>query len=165
MGDQYDEMTGPALSEELARRELPVSGRVEELRARLREDDEKRAQSNTDGPDETGGAPDTEDDESNGVDVPEPREPVDYSPMAVVLNEDQARVLNAASAALRRHFRYVMSMSERKYCAGDKVFGVADWANGVCSVLPFGVEIELEQEDEQDGLEKLRAANDELSGG
>ena len=44
MGETYEDMAGPALAAELARRELPVSGRVDELRARLREDDEKRAQ-------------------------------------------------------------------------------------------------------------------------
>lgn len=40
-GDQYDKMDGSALKEELTKRELGVSGKVDELRDRLREDDEK----------------------------------------------------------------------------------------------------------------------------
>ena len=42
-GDKYDEMGADALKAELKKRELPVSGKVDELRDRLREDDEKAA--------------------------------------------------------------------------------------------------------------------------
>lgn len=42
--DKYDAMDGPALKEELKKRELAVSGKVDELRERLREDDAKKAE-------------------------------------------------------------------------------------------------------------------------
>lgn len=38
-GDQYDKMTGPELKEELKSRNLAVSGKVDDLRDRLREND------------------------------------------------------------------------------------------------------------------------------
>lgn len=38
--DDYDDMTGDQLRDELRRRDLPTSGRNDELIARLREDDE-----------------------------------------------------------------------------------------------------------------------------
>jgi len=41
VGDKYDGMTAKELKEELSTRELAVGGKVDELRARLREDDVK----------------------------------------------------------------------------------------------------------------------------
>lgn len=38
-GDQYDQMNGDELKDELRSRDLPVSGKVDELRDRLRESD------------------------------------------------------------------------------------------------------------------------------
>ena len=38
-GDSYDEMSGPELKKELKKRKLPVSGKVDVLRGRLRDDD------------------------------------------------------------------------------------------------------------------------------
>ena len=38
-GDKYDALTGPELKEELTKRKLAVSGKVDELRDRLRESD------------------------------------------------------------------------------------------------------------------------------
>lgn len=38
-GDSYDKMSGPELKKELKKRKLPVSGKVDVLRGRLREDD------------------------------------------------------------------------------------------------------------------------------
>jgi hypothetical protein len=142
MGDRYDDMKGPELAEELAQRELPVTGKVDELRDRLREDDQKRAQEDADGADpadEGEGAPDEE------IDVPEPRQPVEYSPMVVLLNESQARRLTAGEASIQRFTKHVSSISSRKFVAGDRVFGIADWENSVCRVLPLGVEIEIER--------------------
>lgn len=158
--DRYDEMTGPVLAEELGRRELAVTGRVDELRARLREDDAKRAEKAAEAPDEGDGGEETDTDD---IDVPEPRQPIGYDPMSVVLNEDQARTLNGAEARLRRHFRHVTPVAERKYCAGDRVTGIGDFENNVCRVLPLGIEIELERDDQdEDGLEKLSQADAEL---
>lgn len=42
-GDEYDAMKGEDLKAELEKRELPTSGKVDELRARLREDDAAKA--------------------------------------------------------------------------------------------------------------------------
>lgn len=42
-GDKYDDMKGDDLKAELEKRELPKSGSVDELRARLREDDAAKA--------------------------------------------------------------------------------------------------------------------------
>lgn len=145
MGDRYDDMVGADLAEELADRELPVSGRVDELRARLREDDERRAQQPED---PTVDAGEGEDTEADDVDVPEPREPVDYVPMAVVLTEDQARQLTAGEARLRQFTKHVTQMTARKYCVGDRVTGIAVPATGVLLVLPFGIEVTLETPEE-----------------
>lgn len=144
--DRYDDMTGPVLAEELGRRELPVSGKVDELRDRLREDDARKAdqgaqEGSADEP--VGDTPSVEE-----VDVPEPRDPVDYDAGKVILSEDQARILNAAEASLARHFRYVFQTATRKYCAGDTVLVVMDWPNSVARVLPFGVEIPLDSDED-----------------
>lgn len=141
--DQYDEMTGPVLVAELGKRELNVSGKVEELRDRLREDDVRRAEK---AEADKNDPPQGEETGEDASDVPEPRKPADYGPMVVILNEDQARVLNASEAGLKRHFRYVTPMASRKYAEGDRVTGIADWANNVCRVLPFGIEIELDSD-------------------
>lgn len=162
--DKYDEMRGPELAEELAKRELPVSGKVEELRDRLREDDAKPVNDPPEAPEGSEDAPDPET-EGEEVEVPEQREPVDYDAGKVVLTEAQARVLNAGEASLRRHFRYVFGMAERKYGEGDTVVVVMDWANNVARTLPFGIEIPLDVEDTSDGLERLREANDQQNEG
>lgn len=138
--DQYDDMTGPVLVAELGKRELNVSGKVEELRDRLRAHDAEQAQKAADGPDDT---PEGDETDADSTEVLEPRAPVDYSPMAVVLTEGQARQLNAGETSIKRHFRYITSLAPRKYGAGDRVTGIADWENRVCRVLPFGVEIVL----------------------
>lgn len=161
MGDKYDDQTGAQLSAELVKRELPITGRVDDLRARLREDDEKRAQAPQDGSD-----PDSEGEETEAddVDVPEPREPVDYGAGAVVLTEGQARQLTAGEARVRQFTKHVSHLSVRKYCEGDRVTGIFDYPNALFLVLPYGVEITMEpEEDTSDGLQKLRAANDRLS--
>lgn len=162
VNDQYTEMTGPVLAAELGRRELNVSGKVEELRDRLREDDrqraEKAAQADADGSDD---APEGEE----AAEVPSQREPADHSTvMAVVLTEDQARALTVGEASFARFLKHVTGYTSRKYVAGDSVIGLADWENNVCRVFPFGVEIKLEEEPTEDGLERLAAANDELQG-
>ena len=142
--DKYDEMTGPLLAEELARRELNVSGKVDELRARLREDDARRAQ---EGADESGEAYEGEETQ----DVPEPRQPVDHDARALVLTEEQARKLNAGTANVRRFTKHVTPVPEVKYAAGDRVMAIRHPLNSGYSVLPHGVWLDedlTEQEDE-----------------
>lgn len=157
MTDKYDEMTGPVLAEELAKRELPVSGKVDELRDRLREDDKaKAAQGDGDG---SGTTSEGEETPAGEVEVPEPRQPVSHEPMMVVLDEDQARILTAGEARVRRFTKHVQAHTDRKYCAGDRVTGIADWENQLCRVLPFGVEIPIRAEVTEDGLERLREAD------
>ena len=42
--DIYDNLTGPKLRETLGKRDLPKTGRVDELRERLRTDDKRKAE-------------------------------------------------------------------------------------------------------------------------
>ncbi|HSL51983.1 MAG TPA: hypothetical protein VK878_23175 [Candidatus Deferrimicrobiaceae bacterium] len=91
-------------------------------------------------------APEVEETPAEEIRVPEPREPVLYEAMRVVLTETQARRLTAGEAKIRQFLKHVSYMSPRTYCPGDSVTGIADWASGVCLVLPFGVEIALETE-------------------
>lgn len=125
MGDRYDDMTGPALGEELSKRQLAVSGRVEELRDRLREDDnrkaEEEAQRAADGSDPT---PEGEDTDADDVEVPEQREPWDMEILRLELTEDQARELTRREAGISRQFKHVAPFEPRKYLPGDRVAGV-----------------------------------------
>lgn len=136
MGDRYDEMKGPELAAELASRELPMQGRVDELRDRLREDDAQPANdpSAEDAPEES---------ETDDVEVPEPREPIRSEAMLVYLTEEQARALTSGEAALSRFMRHVMPIEAQKYCAGDQVMAVESDA---LRVLPFGIEIPKPEE-------------------
>jgi len=140
MGDKYDEMKGPELAEELTRREIAMTGKVDELRARLREDDEKRAQASADGPEPGGEGEETEADDAE---IPEPREPARIQPYGVKLNEEQARLLTAGEARLAQFFKHVTPTGSRKYAAGDQVMAVASPEDTKVRVLPFGIEIEL----------------------
>lgn len=143
MGDRYDDLTGPELASELTGRGLSVTGKVGELRARLRDDDEKRAQEPADGP-----SPDHvgEEQADDGSEVPEPREPVEYRPDGLVLTEEQARQLTRGEARLRASVKHVNPMTERKYAAGDRVVVIFAEHDRRALVLPFGIEIELTEE-------------------
>lgn len=140
MGDQYDDMKGPELAAELAQRELGVTGRVDELRDRLREDDQKRAQADADGPDTPDEGDGTEEPE---IDVPAPRVPRREQPYGVRLTEEQARVLNAGTASVLHFTKHVNRVAARKYAAGDQVLAIGSPEDTKVLVLPFGVEIEL----------------------
>lgn len=141
--DKYDDMTGPMLSEELARRELPVSGRVDELRDRLREDDEKRAQASGGGPDD---GSESEETEAGEVEVPEQREPVDQELIKLTLTEEQARELTRAEAAYARHMRYVFRFEPRKYLPGDGVAAVT-YDRRTATVLGIGATLALSEDE------------------
>lgn len=137
--DRYDEMTGPQLGEELSRRELTVSGRVDELRARLREDDARRAENGDQGDaDDPNPDPEGEDPETDDIEVPEPREPSVVEVVQVTLDEDQARALTAGEARMRQFLKHVNPIAEQKHCAGDQVLALE---TDVLQVLPFGVQI------------------------
>lgn len=142
--DKYDDMTGPMLAEELSRRELPVSGRVDELRDRLREDDEKRAQASGGGPDD---GSESEETEAGEVEVPEQREPIEQELVRVRLDEDQARALTRAEASYARHMRYVFKVEPRKYLPGDEVAAVRFGDDGVVTVLGIGASLALSEDE------------------
>lgn len=143
MSDRYDDLKGPELAAELTRRELSVTGKVDELRDRLRADDERQAQAAADGPDPDSGGADPAD---VVPEAQEPREPTEYLPGAVVLTEEQARQLTRGEARLRAASKHVTPMTERKYIAGDRVTAVFVWASRKALVLPFGIEIDLSEE-------------------
>ncbi len=143
--DRYAAMAGPALAAELAERALPISGKVEELRARLREDDEKAAQDDADGPaDLVEGEEITPDD----VEETEPRQPVDYVTEPLVLSAEQAAQLTRGEARLRAFVKHVNPLTVRKYVEGDAVVAVTDEPNNVAVVLPFGIEVALVTEED-----------------
>jgi hypothetical protein len=121
MGDRYDDLKGPELAAELSERELSVTGRVDELRDRLREDDEKRAQAAADGPD---GGPATSDPTEAGPEVPEPRKPLEMAVLVLSITEDQARDLTAREAGVARFLKHVAPFEARKYVAGDRLVAV-----------------------------------------
>lgn len=142
MSDRYEDMKGPELAEELAKRELPISGKVDELRARLREDDELRAQSDADtsNPD-----PEGEETDADDIEVPEPREPLRIQPYGVRLTEEQARVLNAGEARVLQFTKHVSRVTPIKYAAGDQVMALGSPESTHVRVLPYGIEIELDR--------------------
>lgn len=143
--DRYDDMGGPALAAELADRELAISGKVDELRDRLRAHDaERAAQEDADGPDEVVEGEETGDEV---VELPEPREPVEYAAGRLVLTEEQASLLTRGEAKIRAFVKHVNPMSERKYVEGDSVVAVLDHTARLALVLPFGIEIPLPEED------------------
>lgn len=139
----YDEMNGAQLGEELARRELPVSGKVDELRARLREDDEKRAQEAVTGSDDP-----AEGEETSGaeVEVPEPREPLRMEFLTLTLTEDQARELTRREAGIARFMKHVAPFEATKYLEGDQVIGVTVDRKTAAVLGVVGLTIELEPE-------------------
>lgn len=148
MGDKYDDMTGPTLSEELAIRGLPVSGKVDELRERLRENDAQKAEDASNPADEGDDTPYAENEAEE--DAQPERDPEHYEPMSLVLNEDQARALTAGEAKMAQFLRHVMPFSQRKYVAGDRVFGVVVREINACRVLPFGIEVPLDESETQE---------------
>jgi hypothetical protein len=137
--DRYDEMSGPALAAELQDRELPLSGKVDELRDRLRADDaEEGAEPSPDGTDDV---PEGAETGEEAFDLPEPRDPVEYAAGTLTLTEEQARQLTAGEAKLRQFTKHVNPMSTRKYAEGDQVLAVLVPESGYAIVLPFGIEI------------------------
>jgi hypothetical protein len=146
--DKYDALTGPELGEELKRRELPISGRVDELRDRLREDDaRKAAESNANVPDPGSEGEETE---AGEVDVPEPREPLRIQPYGVKLTEEQARVLNAGEARVLHFTKHVNKVTAIKYAAGDQVMALGSPESTHVRVLPYGIEIELTRDENEE---------------
>jgi hypothetical protein len=145
MGDRYEGMIGADLAAELAKRELPVSGKVEELRDRLREDDEAKAQKDADAPDP---APEGEETEADGVEVPEPRQPIEQFTVQCELSEETARELTRLEARVAQFLKHVAPSKPFKYCAGDRVIGI-DLGDGYVHVIASGVRIKVDTENEE----------------
>jgi hypothetical protein len=125
--DRYDEMSGAELAAEAQERELPLSGKVAELRERLRAADASEGAG-------TG---------EEASDLPEPREPVAYAVGTVTLTEEQARQLTAGEAKVRQFTKHVSPTPIRKYAEGDQVPAVLVPAEGYALVVPFGIRIDL----------------------